>query len=277
MGSVNTILQANNKTRVAQAEYRQAVANTANTNRSEAAGSSLANFARSWSNNAKAKAAGKEYNHAMNVLSEELRAAEGGKLNSQLQLAEARGALAAQAGQVGVGGSSADLMDSLIRLQGEMDQEARDNAQTLLAARGARQTAQIMSNAYGNMDLSQSFGNFDFSQHIEPVRMKRRLGKLVGVAVATYFGGPMAGEAVADMAVGEWQASNADYDGSGQSFGRGMSNAMGAYQQWNERGGQSWGSAVAEGWGRSGGNVNVTSSNTTAFGTGSYSTDLGWW
>lgn len=271
MGSVNTILQANNKTRVAQAEYRQAAANSQNTNRAQVAKSNLSNFMRTFTNNARAKAAGKEYNFQMDQLSEELRAQSGAGLNVQMQLSQARGALAAQAGTVGVGGSSADLMDSLIRLQSEMDEEARQNAMELTASRAGQQTAQIMSNAYGQMDLSQSFGQFDFQQHIEPKRMKGRFGKLVAVAVASYFGGPMAGEAVADMAVGAWQASNADYNGSGKSFGRGMTNALGAFQQWDERGGQSWGSAVIEGWGRDGGNATFTTNydaNTDTLGWG---------
>ncbi len=198
MGSVGTILQADNKTRVARAEYRSAKAKTENTNRLEVGKSELANFMRSANNKAKATAASKEYNFQMDQLSEELRAQTGAGMNSQLQLATARGALAAQSGYVGVGGSSVDLMDSMVRLQNEMDEESRQNATNLLASRGAQKTAQIMSNSYGNMDMAQNFGSFDFSQYIEPKPMGARFGKLVAVAVATYFGGPMAGEAVAD-------------------------------------------------------------------------------
>ena len=281
MGSVNTIIQAPNKTRVAKAEYRQAVANTRNTNVLESNKSNLANFMRSFSNHQRAKAASKEYNHQMDVLSEELRAGKGAGFNAQLQLAQARGALAAQAGAVGVGGSSADLMDSMIRLQMEMDVEARENAQQLLASRGGKQTAQIMSNAYSQMDLTQTFGQYDFRTYIEPKAMKRRFGKLVGVAVATYFGGPQAGEAVADMAVGEWQAQNGNFDGASESFGRGMSNALGAYQDWNKRGGQPWGEAVAEGWGsgrgKQTGNVTITDNSRKNVNYDTQTTKLGWW
>lgn len=244
MGSVNTIIQANNVTRVARAQYRQAVAQTDNNNRLEVAKTGLADYMRTLKNNAQLDAASKEYNSNMESLSEELRAREGAGLNSQLQLANARGALQAQAGAVGVGGSSADLMDTMVGLQSEMDQETQDNAKRLLASRGAQQTAQIMSRAYNGMDLSRSFGSFDYSQHIEPKAMKRRLGKLIGVAVATYFGGPQAGEAVADFAVGTWQADNGNFQGMSKSFDNAVQGAASSYQQYQQRGGKSWASSA---------------------------------
>ncbi|AMW36100.1 internal virion protein [Xanthomonas phage XAJ24] len=244
MGSVNTILQANNTTRVARAQYRQAVAQTDNTNRLEVAKGGFADFMRSLKNNAQLDAASKEYNSNMEALSEELRARQGAGLNSQLQLASARGSLQAQAGAVGVGGSSADLMDTMVGLQAEMDQQTQKNAVELLASRGAAQTAQVMSRAWNGMDMSRTFGQFDYSQHIEPQAMKRRLGKLVGVAVATYFGGPMAGEAVADFAVGTWQADNGNFSGASQSFSNAMQGAAGSFQQYQQRGGKSWASSA---------------------------------
>lgn len=257
------------------------MANTQNRNKLEVAKGNFANAMRSLNNREKVNAASKEYNFQMEQLSEELRSSMTGGFNSQIQLAVARGALAAQAGYVGVGGSSVDLMDTMVRLQGEMDLEAQQNATSLLASRGAQRTAQIMSNAYGSMDLSRSFGNFDYQEFIEPQHMKRRFGKLVGVAVATYFGGPQAGEAVADFAVGTWQAENGQFDSASQSFGDAAQNAVAAYQQWGQRGGKSWGSSVAEGfgWGNGGKNepsitrVTYTGNNEK---TGVNSKNLGW-
>jgi hypothetical protein len=244
MGGVNTILQANNTTRIARANYRAGKANTDNTNRLEVAKSGFSDFMRSMRNNAQMDAASKEYNSNMEALSEELRAREGAGLNSQLQLAAARGALTAQAGYVGVGGSSADLMDSMVRLQAEMDQETQQNAIDLLASRGSNQTAQIMASAWNGMDISRTFGSFDYSQYVEPQAMKRRLGKLIGVAVATYFGGPQAGEATADFAVGTWQAQNGNLQGMTQSFNSAAQGGLAAFQQGAQRGGQSWASSA---------------------------------
>lgn len=279
MGSVSTILQANNKHRVSQAEFRAASQRTVDHNRLQSADTALSGFMRTYTNRAKATASGKEFNHQMDALAEELRSMEGGTLNSQLQLSAAVGALAAQSGYAGVGGSSADLLDTMVGLQHEMDVEAQQNARDLVASRAGRQTAQIMANTYGSMDLSQSFGQFDYQQFIEPRPMKRRFGKLIGVAAATFFGGPMAGEAVADAAVAEWQASNGDFDGSGQSFGNAARGALGAYQEWGERGGQSWGSSLMAGW--RGANSGQAGTD-TAFGTNTYTNygtstgDIGW-
>lgn len=244
MGSVNTILQANNTTRIAKANWRAAVAQSKNTNKLEVAKGGFSDFMRSLGNQSRVNAASKEYNFQMEQLSEELRAKQGAGFNTQVQLAAARGALSAQSGFVGVGGSSADLMDTMVRLQAEMDQETQHNAMTLLASRGASQTAQIMANAYKGMDISRTFGQFDYQQHIEPKRMKGRFGKLVAVAVATYFGGPQAGEAVADLAVADWQASNGNFQGASQTWDSAIQNGLGAWQGMSQRGGKSWASST---------------------------------
>lgn len=280
MGGVNTILQANNTTRVARAEYRRNVAETNNNNRLQSSQSSFADAMRSIKNKTVINNASKEYNFRMEQLSEELRTGTGAGFNAQMQEAAARGALAAQAGYVGVGGSSADLMDTAVRLQAEMDQEVQSNALSLMASRGQKQAAQIMSNAYNSMDMSRTFGQYDFRQYIEPQAMKRRLGKLIGVAVASYFGGPQAGEAVADFAVGTWQADNGDFQGSGRSFASAAGNGLSAAQQWSERGGESWGSAVfgnKSSTTKGGANVTQFGNNYDNFQYGGTSTEgLGW-
>lgn len=249
-GSVGTILQANNITHVAKAEYRQKVQVTAANNRLSAARTTLSEFARTLGNQMRMEAAGKEYNYAQSQLSHELEQSGKANLNAQLQNAEAQGALQAQAGAAGVGGASVELMDTLMDLRQATKAEQLRRGVELMAANGKRQTAQIVLNAQSSMDLQQSIGQFDYSQYIEPVRMKRRLGKLIGVAVATYFGGPQAGEAAADFEVGTWQASNGDFQGSNASFGNAMRGAAQAYKDWGERGGQSWFSSVTQGGGK---------------------------
>lgn len=244
MGNTSTILQANNTTRIARAKYRQAKAGTESHNKLQVAEGNFSNFMRSLNNQIRVNGASKEYNFQMEQLSEELRSQQSASLNSQGQLAAARGALAAQAGAVGVGGSSADLMDTMVRLQSEMDQEAQQNALALMASRGGKQSAQIMSNAVKGMDLSRTFGQFDYQQHIEPKAMGSRFGKLVGVAVATYFGGPQAGEAVAGAFVGDWQAKNGDFQGMSQSYNNAIMGGLSAMQGYSQRGGKSWASST---------------------------------
>lgn len=244
MGGISSMLQANNTTRIARANWRAATAQSKNTNALESAKGSFSEYMRTLGNQAKVKAASKEYNFQMEQLTEELRAGQGASLNTQVQLASARGALAAQSGFVGVGGSSAELMDSMVRLQSEMDQEAQQNALNLMSSRGAKQTAQIMSTAVKGMDLSRTFGTFDYQQHIEPKSMGNRFGKLVGVAVASYFGGPLAGEAVANAFVGDWQAKNGDFQGMSQSFDNAIQGGLSSWRDYSQRGGVPWGKAT---------------------------------
>lgn len=247
MGGVFDILNAPAKTRVAKAEYKANVQRTANTNKRESAQANFSNFMRSLSNKAQLEAASKEYNFQVEELAGAIRQATGGNFNSQLQLESARGALTAQSGFVGVGGSSVDLMDTMVRLQEEMDVEMKDNATKLLAERGQEKAAQIMSNAIGQMDMTQTFGNYDYRQFVAPQPMKARLAKLAGVAVATYFGGPAAGAAAADFAAAGHKAANGDYNGASQQYNSALVGFGKAFNDYSDRGGQAWGKSVAEG------------------------------
>ncbi len=281
MGNVGTIINAGNQHRVAMAEWERATQTQRSGNKRRAAETTLAEFSRSLRNQVQMENAGKEFNRKVESLAHELEQTGKARINTQLQYAEAEGALAAQAGMVGVGGSSVELMDSLVDLKRASQLDEQMRARELLASRGQAEAAQMVSNAAGAIDLQQTLGSFDYAVHMQPQRMKRRLGKLIGVAVATYFGGPQAGEAVADFAVGEWKASNADYGGANQAFGAGITNAGKAYKQWGERGGQAWGDAVREGWNtgaNNNSNVKVTTNSDTAnfFGSGDAKSGLGW-
>ena len=240
MGSISTILQANNITRIKRAEYDAAVMTQKASNKLEAAKQSLSDFSRSLANVNRMEAAGKEYNEAVNSVVQTLESRSTDRINSSLAAADKLGALAAGAAFQGVGGSSVELLDSTVRLQRNVEQQLQDTSTSRIASAGARSAAQVIDNAASQTDLSRTFGNFNYTRYIEPKAMKRRLGKLIGVAVATAFGGPQAGEAVADFAVGKWQADNADFEGMSKSFGSAARNASSAAQDWMERGGESW-------------------------------------
>lgn len=244
MGSLTAILQSGNTTRIAKANYRQQVADTANTNKLEVQKGNFSVFMRSLNNKAKLNAAQREYNYQVGTLDEELRGAETGNINSSLQLATAQGALRAQAGAVGVGGSTVDLMDTLTRLQSATTKQQQDNAVSLLASKGAKSTASIISGALGNLDMSRTFGQFDYRSYIQPKGLRHKALTLVGIAAATYFGGPQAGEAAADGAMGEWQAENGNFTGAMQSYGGAVTNTTAALKSSGQRGGQSWASSA---------------------------------
>lgn len=247
MDGIGTILQANNITRVARAKYQSAVATQAANNKLKKAQGDLANWSRSLGNRRKVEAAQKEFNRGVEQLSNETRQAGKQRTQNTLNSAEQRGALVARAAMTGVGGSTVEAMENLIGLQAATTQEEIDQAVDNMQYSAKENLTTALMNTYMSQDFSQTMMDFDFTQHIEPQAMKRRLGKLIGVAVATYFGGPMAGEAVSNLAVGEWEATNGNFTGANQSFGAAMTQAGGAMQQWSDRGGTAWGSDVVRG------------------------------
>jgi hypothetical protein len=240
MGNLNTILQSDNIHRVAMATYEQKTQERVANNKLTAKKLTLAEFSRSLANNTRMRNAGKEFNAATTQLSHELEQAGKDKLSVQLQHGEAQGALQAQAAMAGVGGASVELMDNLIDLQRVSQEEDQRRAIEIMSRHGRVATAGIVANAADSTDLRQSFGQFDFSKDIKPKPLQHKWATVVGVAVATYFGGPQAGEAAADAAVGEWKARNGDFVGAGQSFGGALSGAMDAMKDYSDRGGGSW-------------------------------------
>lgn len=255
MGSVSTILQSGNQTRVAKAEYRSKIKMQTASNKLAVAQVGLNEFMRTMSNMTQMEAAGKEYNFQREQLAAEAQEAGRGRLNAQLEQAEAQGMLDAMAAANGVGGSSGELMDQLVQLKADTQQyEVQENLRRL-NMNGRMQTSQIMQNAIKGQDLRQSFGTFDYTEHIKPKDMSMKWLKLVGVAVATYFGGPQAGEAAADHAVADWKANNGDFDGAGRDYGKALQGAMQAWNDYGQRGGSAWGKDVASGWKIGGGNT----------------------
>lgn len=240
MGSVNTILQANNITEIKRADYDAAVMTQQSENKKSAQLQTLSDFSRSLANIGRMEAAGKEYNEAINTLAQTLESRTTGKINSSLAAADKLGALAAGAAANGVGGSSVDLLNDTVKLQKEIEQELYQQTTDRVSSQGARSAATVIGNAVAQTDLSRTFGTFNYTRYIEPKRMKRRFGKLIGVAAATYFGGPQAGEAAADMMVASWQASNADFAGMSKSLGQAATGASAAFQDWMARDGESW-------------------------------------
>lgn len=268
MSSLGTILQANNIQRVAEANYEASRDTRIANNKLAAAKGNLANWSRSLGNRRRVQAAEREFNRSIEALVHETKQAGKQVSNMSLQYAEQMGALQAQAAFNGVGGSTVEMMENLVSLQMASSEEEVKQQVEMMSVYGKENAGQIMADSYNSADFSQAIMEFDFAKDIAPKKMKRRLGKLIGVAVATYFGGPMAGEAVADFAVGEWQASNGNFTGAMQQFGQGVQNAGKAWQDYSDRGGSAWGSDVMRGFRASGGGnskdnyVKVTGTNT---------------
>lgn len=255
--SIGTILQAPNMHRIAVANWEKETKTRAANNFLKKAQGDLTTWSRSLGNKKRVQAAEEEYNRQMEGLSHELRQmGKQGTANS-LNAAEQQGALMALAAFSGVGGASVEAMENLVSLQDATTQEELQQAMDNMNYFGKENAATVMGNAYDSADLTQTVLDLDFTKSIRPVAMKRRLGKLIGVAVASYFGGPQAGEAVADIAVGEWKATNADFGGAMSSYGSAIQNGMQAWKDTSERGG-AWGKDVMEGMRKSANTTNKT-------------------
>ena len=250
MGVVNTILQSGNQFRIQKAQFEAAETVKRATNKKEAARTALADFARSLGNTIRIEAAGKEFNEQTSQLASTLEARSTNRINTSLMAAEQMGALAAKAGAAGVGGSSIELLNATIKIQKEITEETQNLATDRLATAGSRAKAQTMTNAFNTIDLTQTFGSFDHTVNVAPKPMKNKLGALLGTAVATYFGGPAAGQAVAGFAVGSWQASNGNFAGATQSFDTAIQNAVTGFKTFGSLqggpGAKSWFGAVTQ-------------------------------
>lgn len=246
MGSLGTILQSDNTTRVARSQYDRKVIEREATNKRSAAASNLSNFMRSLANNTRQANAGKEYSAAVTQLSHELEQAGKDKLSAQVAHAEASGALAAEAANAGVGGASIDIMDGLIDLQRATQEQEQDRA-LLFVNRGGRQaTSHIMSEAASSLDLGRSYASVDYNKDLRPKGMEHKWLTVVGVLVAGFYGGESGAKAASESAIAEWKARNGDFAGAGESFGGALAGLGDAINGWKDRGG-SWASQFSSG------------------------------
>lgn len=250
MGQVYEIINSPNVYRTQKAEYEGNKKIQQARNTKEAALAMLKNFQVSETNNRKMAAAGKEYNDQVVNLGKGLNSTIGTKLNFQLAASNLQGQMAAQAGAAGVGGSAVDLMDQLTNLQTDVQLQATSDERNSLSIFGSRSNAQIIDNAIMAMDNSQHFGNFDYSQQVTPKPLKNRWGAVIGVAVATYFGGPEAGKAAADTVLANWKSKQGDYASAAKYFSNAADSAANAYKEWQSvQDGEttkSWWSAVRD-------------------------------
>lgn len=253
MEGVNTILQSGNTHRVAKAKYEQAVTLQRAGNKVKKAQGDLASWSRSLANRNRVEAAERQYNDNMAQLAHNLK--QNGKEGSNLTLqhAEAVGTVRAQAAMSGVGGNTVEAMENLIALQTATSEEELKEAIESMSYYGKENSTQLVADAMNSQDFSQTVAEFDYTQHIAPKPLKYKWLKLVGVAAATYFGGPQAGEAAADAFVGQWQAQNGDFGGASASYGQALQGGMTAFKQWSDRGGTAWGSDAFSGFRASGG------------------------
>lgn len=245
MGSVFDIYNSPNTYRVDHAKWEGDKQMREARNQKEVAFASLKNFQTSEASKRRLTAAGAEYNRNMTVLGQALNQANATKLNTQLAAEQSLGSLEAQGAALGVGGSSMDLLSDLTKMQRNVQLEAASQEQKSLSIFGAEDAANGLDGAWQAIDNSVHFANLDYSTQIEPTKLKNRWGALIGTAVATYFGGPKAGEAFADTVMATHKAAQGDNQSASSYFGSAVGNATGAYQEWSS---MQDGSGKAQSW-----------------------------
>ena len=233
--ALGTIMQSGNITRVAKAKYEQSRETRVASNKLKASQGTLADWSRSLGNRRKMQAAEANYNRGMESLVHEIGQGTKAIANVGLQRAAEVGALNAQAAFSGVGGSSVELMETLTSLQMATTESEQQKSLENMAFYGKYDAASVIRDAAMSYDMGRTIQGFDYGWESEPKDISKKWLKVVGVAAATIFGGPMAGQAAAETVVAEWQYQNGDIQGGNKSMGNAAASAMEAYQDWSQK------------------------------------------
>ncbi len=231
MGSVYEIGMSPYTHRVDMANYNADNRIRIGKNTKEAALVALKEYQRTEGNRRRVTAAGKEYNMHVSNLAKALEASSTTSMNYQMAAANLQGQLATQAAAAGVGGTAVDLISAATDLQRDIQLEATERERNSLSVFGSQQGADIMDNALQQLDLSQTFGNYDHTFNIEPTKLKNRWGAMIGIAVASYFGGPQAGQGAADATMAAYKAQNGKLKEASEYYQSAMKNALGGIQE----------------------------------------------
>lgn len=244
MGSVVQIVYAGNTYRKELAEYEAAKTVRKATNKANAAQATLADFSRSLGNQVRMENAGKDYNEQIGQISDKLNSRVTVNVNQSLAASQRLGAIQSQAAAAGVGGSSVQLLDQLTQLQRNTVQQEQATQTTQFASSATRANVRQLTAKQGDLDFTTAHANLDFTTDIAPAKPKGRVGALIAIAVATYFGGPQAGQAAADSYVAEWKARDGKWADSANLADRAAAGYTAAFQQLGQRGGKSWASSA---------------------------------
>lgn len=222
-------------------------------------------------NEAVLRAAGKQFNAITANMVDASDTASRSTFLNRLGDMQAMGAAVAEAAAAGIGGSTVDGHNRTTRLQRAIREEQADRLLQQGQIRTLDQRNAVMENAVNSMDRTLHMADIDLTEYKDPVRAKgMNFGQLALTAVATYFGGPMAGQATASafdsalsadamMKNGQWGQAGQQYS---QALSQGFQGFQGAtsYMQGN---GQSWGATQydkVKGWfgsGQSGGGTSA--------------------
>lgn len=236
MGSLTSFLTAGAEHRVAQAKIDAARKTQASGNLRSASEANLARFSQSLANSRQMKAAGEQMNAQTQNVAHMLDQATTGSAFQRLEAASAIGEATAMAAAAGVGGSSVDTYKATMQLreavnQEAMSQEIKANSINMSAQKGA-----ILEDAVASQNNNSIQTAMDYTEYVDHVKLRTSLGSMVALGAATYFGGPKAGMAVADMQIASNRYANADFAGGNQLLTQAADSALGALKDMNRMG-----------------------------------------
>lgn len=235
MGSALSLLTADSQHKIAQSKIDAQRTLIASNNEKEAATTSLARFNQSLANQRKLQAGGANYNAATINLAAKADANTTGNFQQKIADAEALGTAVVSAAAAGVGGSSVDTYQRTMQLRQSINEESRKRAQDAAQVNGAESRAAIIADTVAQLDNTQYAANIDYTQLIDHREQKNVFGAFVAAAVATYFGGPQAGQAVLDVADAGGKLQNNDQAGASQRLSSAGANAMAGMQYWSAK------------------------------------------
>lgn len=247
MGSIAGILTSGAEHSIAQAKIDNARKTQASGNLRSAAESSLARFTQSLANSRAMKAAGQQINAQTQNIAHMTDQAITGSAFQRLEAASALGEATAQAAAAGVGGSSIDTYKDTMRLRDAINEEA---ASQELSANNINMSANkgaILEDAVASQNNNSIQTQLDYTEYVDHVRLKNKLGALVAVGTATYFGGAKAGMAVADTVLAGNKYANADYQGGNALLTQAAGSLMSAAKDYQATSGGNSGAKLGTG------------------------------
>lgn len=267
MGSMMQLINSRHTHKIEQAKIDAARVIQKSNNDRSASDATLNNFIQSLANQRKMDAAGAAMNAKGQNIAAMLDKATVGSIQQRIQAAGELGNASVQAAAAGVGGSSVETFQATMRLRSSVQKEGLDRAVAGDNTNASSERAGVIGEAIAGLSNNTYVGNMDRTTYIDHVKQKNVVGAMIAVGVATYFGGPQAGQATSDfIASANNFANNKEAQGNRQ-MDSAFANGMSALSDYQRTGGNPWG---RKGSTNSSGLMGSKDSSTSDSGTGGF-------
>lgn len=230
MGSALELLTSKTTHKVEQAKIDGKRMMQKGQNELAAATTSLANFQQSLGNKKKMDAAGKSFNAQQQNLQSMLDQAATGTFQQRMQTAAEAGSAMVAASAAGVGGSSVELYRRTLALNSAINEQASTAAVDKGVIYAKDEMSSTIADTLTSLNNETFNTSLDYSTVIDHVEQKNVVGSFIAAGVATYFGGPQAGQAVLDVSAAGGRLANGDRAGGAALLSSAASKAYGAFK-----------------------------------------------